>query len=91
MTLQELMCNEEMLDMTEQNLDINIYLGVTSVLDRVILDDNRVMANMLAEEKDSHKVENNQIIHLLMFSIFLCCEVYLSCLLKLFKLPKVLK
>ena len=70
MSLEDLECNESMLDITDPNittgattsthppaargeqLALSRGLGVFSLQDRVMLDDRRVMSNMMAAEKD---------------------------------------
>jgi hypothetical protein len=52
-----LYCEESLLDKTEPGLDIETYLQVKSRVDRVLLEDDRVMRNMLAEERKVKKID----------------------------------
>ena len=57
MTLTQLHCEEILLDITEPSLDVESYLQVKSKVDKVLLQDDRVIKNMLAEEKRMKKVD----------------------------------
>ena len=48
---ETLLCTETMLDETAKNIETEQYFGVKSVLDKIILKDERVIQNMIAEEK----------------------------------------
>jgi hypothetical protein len=58
MPLTMLYCEEALLDInTESKLDIETYLQVKSLEDRVLLEDERVRMNMLLDEKKVNKID----------------------------------
>jgi hypothetical protein len=57
MALALLRCDESLLDITEPRLDVESYLQVRSRVDKVLLEDDRVMRNMLAEERKVKKID----------------------------------
>ncbi len=57
MSLTLLRCEESMLDITEPRLEIETYLQVKSLEDRVLLEDERVRMNMLQDEKKVNKTD----------------------------------
>ena len=46
-----LMCTESMLDVTEKNVDIDIYFGVHSIVDRILVQVNKNIIDKLKLKK----------------------------------------